>query len=548
METNAKAADKAWAQRLLTETHWVAQQRLYLLVLLVVAVNVLGDGIALLAVNMPRLTVAQSQATVDSGARASVKPAAPLEGKAPANAARSTPPAASGGAAPPASSHWIWPLPIFLLAALATALAASPFVTFLTIGWYVRYREFENSLKCAALSAYLQRFWSKWLIDALNGMLPDTAEEPPEAGAPPLVSAMAPEWNALPPEAVTPPPEAVTPQQEATTPPPEAGAMDWRGEADKSHVLCDRLFAHIYHQQYGIVPFVPPYCILVAMVYAASAIVGWVYMCTSCGNAPADTCIFGLSVSGILAALGGAFLFVASDSVLAVRRRALNVSDIYWYSLRLLLAIPFALLAGALSSASQWATVLTFVIATLPLGEIVKQVRRMAAKNITALEIDNDPPDQLLNLSGVTKSVSQTLQVEGVDSIEQVAATDPVTLSIRTGFPFRFTLRLGSQAIVRRHLGDAAATLLPIGLGDVVPIYLLVQAMDSTVPPPFALPAGAVPLPQETELVIQNAAARLFPNDDSKQREAVTKMKFRQIAAEEYTLMLAKITPLDPAL
>ncbi|WP_201699709.1 hypothetical protein [Paraburkholderia hiiakae] len=407
------------------------------------------------------------------------------------------------------------PLPIFLLAALTTTLASAPFIAFLTLGWYVRYREFENSLKCAALSAYLQRFWSKWLIDAINGAFP---------GA---IATTAPSTNAAP---------------------SQGDSKDWRSQADNNLQLCDQLFSHIYHQQYGLAPFVPPYCILVVMVYAASAIVGWVYMCASCDSPTAATCLFGLNVPGILAAFGGAFFFVASDSVLAVRRRALNVSDIYWYSLRLLLAIPFALIAGAIDNAGTGATLLTFVIATLPLGEIVKQVRRAAAKNVTTFEAEKDQPDQLLNLSGVTKSVSQTLQVEGIESIEQVASADPVTLSIRTGFPFRFTLRLGSQAIVRRHFGDDAVKLLPIGLGDVVPIYLLVQAMDGKGPSPIALPAGTVPQPDEKDLVITNAATRLFPNDDPAQREAIVKMKFRQIAAEEYTLMLAKITPLDPAL
>lgn len=517
--------NREWAQRLFTETHWLARGRLWLLVLVVVFVNLAGDAIALFAVNLPRAPVSSSSASAESVAGAAAKSTAENAKQKGANAsalestriASQTPPAGA------AKSKWgsqpfrikVLPLPIFLLAALTTALASAPFIAFLTLGWYVRYREFENSLKCGALSAYLQRFWSKWLIDAINGAFPGT----------------------------------IASSTSGTDAAPSQGdSKDWRGQADNNLQLCDQLFSHIYHQQYGLAPFVPPYCILVVMVYAASAIVGWVYMCASCDSPTAATCLFGLNVPGILAAFGGAFLFVASDSVLAVRRRALNVSDVYWYSLRLLLAIPFALIAGAIDNAGTRATLLTFVIATLPLGEIVKQVRRMAAKNITTFEATKDQPDQLLNLSGVTKSVSQTLQVEGIESIEQVASADPVTLSIRTGFPFRFTLRLGSQAIVRRHFGDNAAELLPIGLGDVVPIYLLVQAMDGKGPPPFALPPGAVPQPDEKDLVITNAATRLFPNDVPAQREAIVRMKFRQIAAEEYTLMLAKITPLDPAL
>ncbi|WP_232458821.1 hypothetical protein [Burkholderia ubonensis] len=183
----------------------------------------------------------------------------------------------------------------------------------------------------------------------------------------------------------------------------------------------------------------------------------------------------------------------------------------------------------------------------------MKTVRRLAAKNVTELERKEDPPDELLNLSGVTKSVTASLHAEGITSIEQMAAADPVTLSIRTGFPFRFTLRLGSQAIVRRHFGPNAANLLPIGLADVVPIYLLVQALNGTSQPGTpAEPPPQVPRLDTPEAVVAAAATLLFAKADpalpQEQAEAVVKMKFRQIAAEEYTLMLARITPLDPAL
>ena len=520
-EKTKKEANEEWANRLFKQTYWLARGRLWLLVLVVVFVNLAGDAIALFAVNSPRAAMPSSAPNAQSVAGDAAKMKTENAGQRAANA----PVASRTSPSDAEKSEGVWhlfrfkvkilPLPIFLLAVLTTALASAPLIAFLTLGWYVRYREFENSLKCGALSAYLQRFWSKWLIDAINGAFPGTL-----ATTVPSTSAAA----------------------------SQVDIKEWCSQSEDNSQLCDQLFSHIYHQQYGLVPFVPPYCILVVMVYAASAIVGWVYMCAPCNSPTAATCLFGLNVPGILAAFGGAYFFVASDSVLAVRRRALNVSDIYWYSLRLLLAIPFALIAGAIDSAGTGATLLTFVIATLPLGEIVKQVRRAAAKNFTTFEAAKDRPDQLLNLSGVTKSISQALQVEGIESIEQVASADPVTLSIRTGFPFRFTLRLGSQAIVRRHLGDNAAKLLPIGLGDVVPIYLLVQAMDGEGPPPIALPPGAVPEPDEKDLVITNAAALLFPNDDHAQREAIVKMKFRQIAAEEYTLMLAKITPLDPAL
>src|SRR5258708_2433803 len=54
-----------------------------------------------------------------------------------------------------------------ILGGFVTVLIGTPFIAFLCIVWYSRYREFENSLKGDALSAYLQRYWSKRLIDSL---------------------------------------------------------------------------------------------------------------------------------------------------------------------------------------------------------------------------------------------------------------------------------------------------------------------------------------------------------------------------------------------
>lgn len=150
-------------------------------------------------------------------------------------------------------------------------------------------------------------------------------------------------------------------------------------------------------------------------------------------------------------------------------------------------------------------------------------------------------PDRLLSLSGVTLPIVSVLEAEGINSVEQVAAADPVLLSIRTGFPFRFTLRLCSQAIVRRYFGSNASVLLPIGLADVVPIDLLMKATDG-------IASDNLPKIENPNAVIAEAAGRLFPDTDPGQREAVARMKFRQIAAEEYTVMLTRITPLDPAL
>lgn len=384
------------------------------------------------------------------------------------------------------------------LAAFVTVLMGAPFIAFLCLGWYTRYREFENSLKGEALSAYLQRYWSKRLIQAL------------EDG------------------------QAISPSSGGSSP----ADAKWRDAADTRLDLCDRLFARIYHEQYGLPAFVPPFVILLCVAYAAAALVGCNYVTTQTDVASAKTAVYGITQQVLLASFGGALMFVVSDSVLSIRRRALNVSDVYWYALRLFLAIPIALVVGGTDGARA---AFVFALGTFPVDALLKIIRRIGFPQITAFDKEKSAPDKLLALNGVTLPIVSVLEAEGVNSIEQVAAADPVILSIRSGFPFRFTLRLCSQAIVRRHFGENASLLIPIGLADVVPIYVLMKAVDDVT-------SANLPKVDDSDSVIEDAASRLFPNDNDERRKAIIKMKFRQIAAEEFTVMLARITPLDPSL
>jgi hypothetical protein len=394
---------------------------------------------------------------------------------------------------------------VVVLAAFTTVITGTPLIMFLSLGWFARYSEFQNSLKGGALAAYLQRFWSPSLIHSLQDeekLSPHNSED------------------------------------------------NWRTCSDRNPELCERLFARIYHDQYGLGPFVVPFVILLAVAYASAALVACNYVAQNCPPTLQVACVYKLGSPLLVSSLAGAFMFVVSDSVLSIRRKSLNISDVYWYSLRLFLAIPLALVIANASTGDGQHIATAFALGTLPVDALMKVVRRMGFPQFTDQDKENGRSDKLLVLQGVTLPVVATLESEGINSIEQVAAADPVLLSIRTGFPFRFTLRLGSQAIVRRHLGENAARLLPVGLADVVPVYLLVRALDPPVPDEGAREQHDGPFPQieSPDLVVRNAAIRLFPNDDADERQAVTKMKFRQIAAEEYTVMLARITPPDTGL
>ncbi|WP_232458822.1 hypothetical protein [Burkholderia ubonensis] len=124
----------------------------------------------------------------------------------------------------------IWerlPGTIILVSAISTVLVGMPLIAFLCLGWYARYDEFQNSLKNDALDAYLKRFWSKWLLQTIQ-----FAE-----------------------------------RQERKTPTAIGNADRWNRFSEYWPALGDRLFANIYHEQYGLWAFAPPFLILLAVTY-----------------------------------------------------------------------------------------------------------------------------------------------------------------------------------------------------------------------------------------------------------------------------------------
>jgi hypothetical protein len=120
-----------------------------------------------------------------------------------------------------------------------------------------------------------------------------------------------------------------------------------------------------------------------------------------------------------------------------------------------------------------------FGIGALPMQEIIKLLRRLTSKQLNLSEAAEES-DQLIKLEGVTVRIASMLVSEGVDSIEQIITVDPVLLSIHTGLPFKFILHLGSQAIVRRHIGATAEKLIPLSVADARSIAALVNDLDSS--------------------------------------------------------------------
>jgi hypothetical protein len=391
--------------------------------------------------------------------------------------------------------HGSWLNRAAILSAVVVVLVAAPFIVFLTKQWYVRRNEFRNRLSDGALLCYLERYWwrraSSKRID-FSEALDETGEVLPEIKA----------------------------------------CLETQKKADQ-------LFLELYDEQYGIRAFVIPFSLVLLATFASAAIVSWLWGCPFEHPKNPERCmVFGANPNLATAAIAGAYMFAVGDAVNSVRQNSLNIADVYWYALRLVIAIPLGVAVGnASGSTGDVHTLYAFGLGALPVDEIQKLLRRLTMGSMQAGDARQEP-DQLLSLEGVTVRTSTLLVAEGISSISQVESKDPVLLAVRTGLEFDFILYLASQAVVRRHLGVSASALVPLGLIEAQAIRKLVQSLDD---PDADRNARAL-------ATLKDAADRIrfAANTDrtiTAPCDATVRTTFEQIAEAPVTTFLSHVAP-----
>jgi hypothetical protein len=370
------------------------------------------------------------------------------------------------------------------LAVLFTCLAVEPFIRFLDFGWFVRYDEFKNGMNHDAVRAYLGKFWARRSNDYIKLL------------------------------------------------PPSQKQLNVLEDLDDNQTM--QIFDQVYKDQYGIGAFVAPLVLLVIIVFMESLLVTYLKY-----NPTED--IYGVDKSVIVSAVAGAYLFSVGDAVLSVRKRSLNVSDIYWYDLRLALAIPLGIAFAANSTASGTSHAgVAFAIGALPVDVLIKTIRRLALSALAPGEKRQVEPDQLITLQGVTVATSGLLSAEGVTSIEQITGMDPILVAIRTGLPFSLILFLGSQAVVRRRFCENAQKLGQFGLVDAESISSLASRVERVRRDKFD------DTDAESILRAVSESLRRKDGESAEDRVAATLYQFQLIRSDPYTRFLVQVKGENP--
>jgi hypothetical protein len=183
---------------------------------------------------------------------------------------------------------------------------------------------------------------------------------------------------------------------------------------------------------------------------------------------------FGLKFELVsIAAIFGAYTWVASDVIVRSHQWTLHPSDLAWYALRFIVAVPLGhALALAASSAPTTGSLpsgigafAAFVGSMFSLDAITKALGTAATRFGMPMNSSPEESDDLIiKLAGVDDTTAQALATEGLSTIGQLVTVDPIRISIRTGLAFEYILNLINAALLWVFVGNALKLLAPLGL------------------------------------------------------------------------------------
>ncbi len=281
-----------------------------------------------------------------------------------------------------------------------------------------------------------------------------------------------------------------------------------------------RAFEQLYAQSYGRRFFLVPGLLLFLVgLLAVTAVVPTGlhrlgYIVNPLFNLP-DTA---------MAAIAGAYLWVADDHISRTRRLDFAPSDVQWGILRIIIAVPMGY-AFAVVTAPSLGPFIAFAAGAFPLSALTSMLRRLGEKYLNLGQTIDEAYDDIIKLQGVNKPIVERLAQEDITTVSQIAYCDPVRLSMRSHLSFNFIIDCMNQALAWMYFQDDLNTIRPLSIRGAVEIRNLIHACDDPSDPDHQRALDALP---------KIAAA-------VKQDSATLQLTLREIAADPYTIFLHSV-------
>src|SRR5487761_1170298 len=190
---------------------------------------------------------------------------------------------------------------------------------------------------------------------------------------------------------------------------------------------------------------------------------------------------FSLQSPTVFAILGG-FVWCVSDELSRIVSRDLSARDVYNWSFRLLLAVPFgyALAAG---TKDNFAVPVAFFMGAFPTQTLMLIARRIAVQKLSVGDQQTSAKLELEALQCIGRSNAEAFQDEGIDTISSLAWADPVDLTIRTNFDFNYVLDCMSQALLYVYFEEKTRLLFKLSLRGAQEAISLMNELEGTAVP-----------------------------------------------------------------
>ena len=291
-------------------------------------------------------------------------------------------------------------------------------------------------------------------------------------------------------------------------------------------------FDRFYRRWYGRWHFLGP-----GALYAAAAIVVCVAL-TACGlmlltvlpPLPA-----GRIPTTALAALGGAYLWVANDLISRARRLDFAPADLQWAALRLVIAIPMGYAFGRVAvplASFDPAPVIAFGLGAFPLNALLARLARATDKLLGQTLQSNAARNDIGHLQGVNAPIIERLADEDITTVTQIAYCDPVQIAMRSALTFVFVTDLMNQALAWIYFEKQLAVLRSLGLRGACEIKDFIDDHDGIGDDDPAVAARAA---MAAKTAMPSIAAKVGQSEDT------VLIAFRQIAGDPYTLFLTHV-------
>lgn len=218
-------------------------------------------------------------------------------------------------------------------------------------------------------------------------------------------------------------------------------------------------FGRYYSSQFGRRRFVLPLILL--------ACIGGLLLCWSARSIP------GLLENGkvgpgslptlAILAVMGAYMWVAFDEITRWYSSDLSPNDIYWWCFRFAIAVPMGYAVADVFTPTV-AGAIAFLVGAFPTAQLMALARRIATRKLGFADADNREVSELQSLQGIDLRKAERFAAEGITTILQLAYSDPIRLTIRTGLSYSYITDCTCQALLWVYVDKNISLLAKSGL------------------------------------------------------------------------------------